>query len=147
MGNIIFPSDDMSAYRITAPQAITDEDEQSLFKQNKEQDRENDDLSHSDKKTYELIAKKELLHNFGISVDENKLLEQNFLQEAIAYALLKKDLLRPAIETLGIRAKHKQDWSNRLFRLALSSPSKKKFLLTNVEKLPSSDIKVKFPKR
>ena len=131
MGSVIFPVDDMSKYRIIAASSISEEEQESDSKKRDKRKKKKKDLSDSDKKTYDVIAKNAILQTFGVEIEEKELFQNNSsLAEVFAYALLKKEFILSALHTLGISSakKYKQDWSNRLFRLMLSIPSKKDLL-------------------
>jgi hypothetical protein len=141
MGNsILFPhGDDMSAYRITAPPTISEEEEDSLFKRDQEKEEESKkNLTPSDEKIEGLVSKKHLLEKFGIVSDQIPSDIDIDVKEMLAYALIKKDVLQPAIKTLGLK-KPLQDRSNKFFRLILSAPSVRK-------KMGLSHIKLKAEK-
>jgi len=128
MGNsIIFPSNDMSAYRIVAPPPVSDEDEGFLFhREGKEKEKK--ELTPKQKKVNDLIKKKFLFENFGI-LDPSITIDLSdvSMPELFAYAVLKKDMLKPAMQAIGIqsdKAKNpiKQDRTQLVIRMVLGNP-------------------------
>ena len=116
MGSIIFPSDDLKAYRITPVANISEEEEDSLFKKHKRKHKKNsEEQSEEDKKTNDLIIQRRLLKNFFIYLEDSDI----NIEEIISYALIKKDILKPALDIL-VKNKCKQDKSNVLFNLFLA---------------------------
>lgn len=129
--NFIFPTDDLSAYRITAPPIISEEDEDRLFKRSQPKDDKKKKLSKEDQKVHDLMLKKSLLLKWGLIEADASLEEADIdLNEMIAFSFIKKEALSPALKALGFKKRNKvQSTSNLFFRL--------------IQRLPTSSVKLK----